>query len=247
VEVLGRSSPASKNNDIDAAIVAAGTMIEKSDCRYEIAVGAVALYARRSDKHVEAAVTPLQYLKDVADCSTYGRGDHAYPARKKRQLTFVRRIEEPFRSQPFHLLLISQLQVADLERLHRFDEQLVVTMWRIDLNSAAHANFEAIFGFIAQQPVPLVEEDASDLRLTILEGEVEVPVVVPFEIRYLALNPEIPQISFEQALDPGSQLADRQRRSLGLHRKKELRDGIIHAGRSAEAVLRLKMTATHRS
>jgi len=209
VEVLGRSSPASKNNDIDPAIVAAGAMIEKSDRRYEIAVGAIALHARRSNKHVEVAVTPLQYLKDVADCSPDWRGDHAYPARKEWQLTLVSRIEEPFSSQPFHLLFISQLQVADFERLHRFDEQLVVTMWGVDLNSAAHANLEAIFGFIAQQPAPLVEEDAFDLRVTILEGEVEVPVVVAFEVRYLTLNPEIPQISFEETLDPGSQLADR--------------------------------------
>jgi len=145
---------------------------------------------------------------DVANDGARRRRDDADPPRQEGQGTLARRIEETGGAKPLLQLLERQRQRARTGRLDVDDRHLELAARLIERQPAPAADGEAFF-HRELQPLRLAREQHTvELRLRVLQREVQMPIARPLQTRHLALHPHLREPALQRQANSFEQLTD---------------------------------------
>src|SRR5256885_13789238 len=170
--------------------------------------------------------TAAQDANDVANGGASGRSDESDAARKNRQRFFVFRVEETFGFETFFELIEGKLQRADAERLHAFDVNLIFAALLVDADAAAECYLHAVFHAEFHAAAILLEPNAADLGLFILEREIKMAGLSFAAIGDFAFDAEFGEILSKKIANARGEFADGERASRGLEVESELAHGM---------------------
>jgi hypothetical protein len=148
-------------------------------------------------------------VEEVANDGAGGRGDDAHGAGKCGQRLLAFGVEQAFGLEALFELLEGQLQGAGADGLHGFGHQLHLAALLVDADAAAHQDVQAVFGAEAQQHGLAAEEDNGQLRVGVLEREVEVAGGRGTEVGDFAFDPDVAVFLLDELADLADEFANR--------------------------------------
>ena len=154
-------------------------------------------------------MTPGGDVEKVADDGAGGRGDDSDSAGKGGKRAFAIRVKQALGLEPGFELLEGELERPGTDRFHRFGHQLHLSALLIDRDPATDQHPQAVLGAEAKQERLAAEEYDRQLRLGILQREVDMARGGRAAVRDLALHPYIGVFLLHQFADLGDQFADR--------------------------------------
>jgi hypothetical protein len=157
---------------------------------------------------VGVRVAPPQHLDDVVDGRAVERRDDADLARQRRQRALAPLVEQPLFGQARLQLLERQLPRAQPLGLELLADDLVLTLRVVDAHAAAGDDPEAVLRLELQVAQRRAEHHRLDLRLGVLQREVEMPGVPEPAVGDLAFDPRFEELFLEQRADLAGQLGD---------------------------------------
>ena len=134
---------------------------------------------------------------DVANHGTLGRAHHSQPARQEGQGTLALGIEETLGCQLLLELFEGQRQGTGAGRLDRMYRELETAARFVDGQAAAAAHLLPILQAEAQSTGVACIHHAVELRLRVLQGEVEMSVGRTLETGHFAFDPQIREAGFQ--------------------------------------------------
>ena len=203
-QVFERSTAARQYDDVREA-----RYVQFNQRRLNLRGGLVALDCDGAEQHVEAGVAAADDVEKVADHGAGGRSNNAHGAGKSGQRALAGRVEEAFGFEPLLELFKGQLKRTGTHRLHGLGHQLHLAALFIDAHPAAGQHVQAVFGAKAQQHGVAPEKDHRQLRVGVLEREVEMAGRCGAEVGDLALYPDVAVFPFDEFAHPSDQLAHR--------------------------------------
>ena len=158
--------------------------------------------------------------------------------REGGQRLLARGIEETAGFQPLAEVLEGDLQRARTDRLEELGNELHLAALLIDGDFSPEQDVEAVGGTKAQERRLLPEEDSWELRVAILEREVDVAGGGGTEVGDFAFDPEVAVFALDVNPNFADEVADlpdaaRDRRGLGFKREAELVFGLLRTGQTA--------------
>src|SRR5256885_14779800 len=179
--------------------------------------------------------TAAQDANDVANGGASGRSDESDAARKNRQRFFVFRVEETFGFETFFELIERKLQSADAERLHAFAVNLIFAALLVDADAAAECYLHAVFDAEFDAAAILLEPNATDLGLFILERELKMAGLSFTAIGDFPFDAELREILGKKIANARGKFADGERAAGGVGGERGLgpRQGAGGSGRGA--------------
>ena len=145
--------------------------------------------------------------------------------------------KQAFFEQPRLQGVEGQPQCAVAGGLHAVDDQLIIAAPFVQADPAAHAYLQPVVQGHAYTTGVLAEEGAANLRLAVLEAEIQVTGGGAGEVGQLALDPDLRENVFQQAACPGVELADAEHVTFfgqALEQGVIIHDAILACGRLAE-------------
>src|SRR5215472_1742532 len=148
--------------------------------------------------HVNIGKAALEDPQNVANRGTCGGGDDADAARQNRQRLFAPFVEEAFFLQLAFKLLEGDLERAKTYRLDVADVDLIFAARFIDAEGATHGDVQAILGAEFQPANLITKTDAANLRVRVLEREIEMARLRGTMVRHFPFDPDISKGAFKQ-------------------------------------------------
>jgi len=149
--------------------------IEVPDRRGDLLRGSLALDLDGIDQDVERGAPEAEGAEHVLDGRARGRGDDSELPGKEGKGALPGGIEEALFLELLLELLELELEGADPAGLHVLDQELVFSVGEIDVDLAEGDHLQPILGLEPEARGHSPPHGAGDLRLGILEGEVEMP------------------------------------------------------------------------
>ncbi len=168
LKILKRASPAGNYQHI--GLLQGIGQIERCD---NFVFCALALNPDGDDLNGDARKSSPHDLDHIVNDRTAWRGDDAYPLGQEGQGLFERSIKQPFLVQPRLELFEGKLQRSPAFWLHRFEDELVLPLWRVNTDSAHTDNAQTVFESKREVACLAFEEHGADLRLVVFEREIK--------------------------------------------------------------------------
>ena len=148
----------------------------------------------------------MSHPHDVANHGTLGRGHHTEPAWQKGQGTFAFRIEKTLGCQLLLELLESQRQGTRAGRLHPVDGELEPAARFVDGQAATATHLLPVLQPKAQaNRLPCVHH-AVELRLRVLQSEVQMSIGRALEPGHFAFHAQIGEAGFQSQAGSAHQI-----------------------------------------
>lgn len=196
--------------------------------------GLAALHCGGHQGQLDLRCAAAKHADDVADHRPAGRTDDTDAARMGGQRTLAFAGEQAFAGEFFLQCLEGQAQGAVAGRLDGIGDQLVVAASLEQRDLPAHLYRQPVAQGLAYAQGVLPEQRAADLRVAVLEGEVDMAGGRPGEVGQLALDPDLREHVFQQQAGALVQLADGQHLAI----EAEPLEGIVTHGRHDKAAHR---------
>ncbi len=147
-------------------------------------------------------------VEEVANDGPGARGDDAdgFWEGGERALAFG--VEEAFGFEAFLELFEGELERSGADRLHGFGDELHLSALLIDADATANEDVEAVFRAEAEEQGLTAEEDNGELRVSVLEREINVAGRGGTVVGDFAFNPDIAILLLDQLADLGDELAN---------------------------------------
>ena len=157
----------------------------------------------------QAGVAAGNDVEKVTNHRAGGRSDNAHGVRKAGQRAFAFGVEEAFGLEAGLELFKGQLQRTRADRLHGFGHQLHLTALFINADPAADEHVQAILDAKAQQHRLTAEEHHGQLRISVLQREVDMAARRGTEVGDFTLDPDVAVLQLDQLAHLAHQLAHR--------------------------------------
>ena len=122
-------------------------------------------------------------------------------------------VEQAVRLEPPLELVERGLQRAQPVRLERVDDELILALDLVHADASARDDAHPVLGRELQAQHARAEHHRANLRLVVLEREVDVAGAPLLAVGDLALDGDEAELRFDRGLDPGRELADREHRA----------------------------------
>jgi hypothetical protein len=182
--------------------------VEKADSGCHRRGARWALHDGGVDQQVERGVTAADDGDDVADDGAGGRSNDADGTGEGRQRSLAGGVEEAFREQAGLELFKGELNGASTSRLEGIGDELELAAGFVYGDAAAREDGETVGGAKAKELGLAAEEDDRELRVGVLEGEVDVSGGSGAAIGDLAFDPEVCMGGFNLPADSGDERGD---------------------------------------
>src|SRR5579859_1962351 len=141
---------------------------------------------------------PPKHAQDVAYRRALRRRHNPDASRQRRQRLLTLRIKKSFSCECLLQLLERKLQRPQSHRLDVRNVNLIFTPRFVDADGAAHGDVQSILGTKLEAAHLIAKADATDLRLLVLQREVQMPRLSRAEIRDFAFDPQVREFVVEQ-------------------------------------------------
>lgn len=147
-------------------------------------------------------------VDEVANDCACGRGNDADTMRECRKGFFCGGIEEATRFEALPELLKGDLKRAGAYGLKEFGDELHLSALLVDGDLAANQNVEAVGGLEAKERGLLAEEYGGQLRIAVLDGEVDVAGWRWAKVGDFAFDPDVAVFALNVQSHFADQVAD---------------------------------------
>src|SRR5579864_4136230 len=151
---------------------------------------------------------PPKHAQDVAYRRALRRRHDPDASRQPRQGLLTLRIKKSFGCERLLQLLERKLQRPQSHRLDMRNVNLIFAPWLVDANRSAHCDVQSILGAEFQAAHLIAKAHTADLRLFVLQREIQMPRLRRAKIRDFTLDPQVAKFVFEQIAYTQIQLAD---------------------------------------
>lgn len=183
-------------------------VIEQTNGRGDFGAGAIALHAAGREDDLEAGIAPADDVEDIADGRAGGRGDEADAARVGWERALALGGEKALGVELLLELFEGGLQRAESLQFHGGDAELILPARFVDGEVAAQDDFAAVLQQITRIAGFGAEEDAVQLRVGVLEREIDVAGALGAEVGDFAGDPDVADLGFEQAANLAREFGD---------------------------------------
>jgi hypothetical protein len=185
-----------------------GGDVEKTDGGFDFGGGLIALDGDGDEQNAEAGVAAGDDVEEVANDRSGWRGDDADGAGKCREWALAGCVEEAFGLEALLQLFECELERACSDGLHSFCDELELAALLVDADAAADEDVEAILGAKAEEHGLAAKENDGQLRVGVLEREVEMAGGGGAVVGDFAFDPDVAVLFFDEFADLGDELAD---------------------------------------